>query len=186
MIVEFRITIVTTLIWNDVFNKALSFHLSLMLKGNHDAAVMPIPHVAKSDSSSSKLERPTRPKTAHGKKADVHPFFIEIQKKLREQPAAAKSDGVSTSTEEKEQMKPVRGLLQEKLPPPKPSTAHKRYSPVYACANTLLAKKWDDATWRRHREKIKTMKACIDNAHSVKASASREMKKNIAKQGLRN
>jgi hypothetical protein len=157
-----------------------------MLKGNHEVAAMPISQAVKSDTSSSKPSRPTRPKTAHGKKTDLNPFFMEIQKKLREQPASAKSEGVSSFSDEKEQIKPVRGLLQEKLPPPKPSTAHKRYSPVYACANTLLAKKWDDATWRRHREKIKTMKACIDNAHSVKASASREMKKNIAKQGLVN
>ncbi|KAJ3302420.1 RNA-splicing factor [Kappamyces sp. JEL0829] len=76
-----------------------------------------------------------------------------------------------------------RRLLEPKLPDPAPQTAHKRYSSVYPCSSKLLAKKWDDATWKRHKEKISTMKACIDNVHSVeKPSTLRSLKKSIAKQ----
>lgn len=81
--------------------------------------------------------------------------------------------------------KPLQGLLEEKLPAPTPQTAHKRYSSVYPCSSKLLAKKWDDATWKKHKEKIKTMKACIDNVHSAaKPSTLRSLKKSIAKQGI--
>ncbi|KAI8853633.1 hypothetical protein BC829DRAFT_274066 [Chytridium lagenaria] len=50
-----------------------------------------------------------------------------------------------------------------KLPPPAPGTAHRRYSSVYPCANRLLAKRWDDAARDRHRQKLATIKAYIDN-----------------------
>ncbi|KAJ3102251.1 hypothetical protein HDU97_000687 [Phlyctochytrium planicorne] len=50
------------------------------------------------------------------------------------------------------------------LPPPAPGTAHRRYSSVYPCANRLLAKRWDDAARERHRQKLATIKAYIDNA----------------------
>ncbi|KAJ3404732.1 hypothetical protein HDV05_006924, partial [Chytridiales sp. JEL 0842] len=51
-----------------------------------------------------------------------------------------------------------------KLPPPAPGNEHRRYSSVYPCANRLLAKRWDDAARERHRQKLATMKAYIDNA----------------------
>jgi hypothetical protein len=129
------------------------------------------------------VPRESGPKSAM-KQTKLNPYFAEIKKKLCDPAVPVKK--VTVKEKEENVKKSVKGLLSDKLPPPRPATAHRRYSPVYACANTLLAKKWDDATWKRHREKIKTMKACIDNANSVQASAVRGMKKNIAKQGTLN
>ncbi|KAI8818399.1 uncharacterized protein EV422DRAFT_508262 [Fimicolochytrium jonesii] len=60
--------------------------------------------------------------------------------------------------------------LPKKLPPATPGTLHRRYSPVYKCANRLLAKRWDDTANRRHREKIASMKPAIDNKPPQKCS----------------
>nr|KAJ3420621.1 hypothetical protein HK105_005460 [Polyrhizophydium stewartii] len=43
-----------------------------------------------------------------------------------------------------------------------------RYTSVYPCASKLLAKKWDDAARKRHLEKLKTMRARIDNVQPRK------------------
>jgi hypothetical protein len=134
--------------------------------------------------SNGDQHKQVRPKTAAPRqKLTLSPYFDEIHKKLQDSIPVKENQKIA-SKRDTIKIIPGKGLLEEKLPPPKPCTAHKRYSPVYACANTLLAKKWDDATLRRHREKIKTMKACIDNENSAKASDSRALKKSIAKQGI--
>jgi len=82
-----------------------------------------------------------------------------------------------------ENKKKIIGMLDDKLPPPTVKTAYKRHNSVYPCASKILAKKWDDVTMKKHREKIKTMKACIDN-HAFKSDVDpklRSLKKNIAK-----
>lgn len=55
------------------------------------------------------------------------------------------------------------GSLPDSLPPPKPQTAHKRYSSVYPCASQLLSKRWDEEKWRKHIEKLHTMKVSLFN-----------------------
>ncbi|KAJ3114285.1 hypothetical protein HK100_001707, partial [Physocladia obscura] len=52
----------------------------------------------------------------------------------------------------------------ERLPPPAPGSAHKRYTSVYPCTNRLLAKRWDDAAREKHQLKLSTMKTYIDSA----------------------
>lgn len=122
--------------------------------------------------------------------SSINPYIQEIQNKLKS-PDFAPSlsdpnlmDFIPSSPGGRGGQKKVPiGLLEEKLPDPTPQTAHKRYASVYPCSSKLLAKKWDDATWKKHKEKIKTMKACIDNVHSVeKPSTLRSLKKSIAKQ----
>ncbi|KAJ8327293.1 hypothetical protein QVD99_008153 [Batrachochytrium dendrobatidis] len=58
------------------------------------------------------------------------------------------------------------GLLGKSLPPPNPTTAHKRYTSVYPCSSKILAQKWDEAARKKHADKIKSMKSCVDNAPS--------------------
>lgn len=62
----------------------------------------------------------------------------------------------------------LQSLLGSFLPPPSPATAYKRYTSVYPCASKLLAKKWDDAAHKRHLEKLRQMKARIDNSEPLK------------------
>ena len=118
----------------------------------------------------------------------INPYIQEIQNKLKSPEFAPTLSDPILMEFEPSPARPKKapiGLLEEKLPDPTPHTAHKRYSSVYPCSSKLLAKKWDDATWKKHKEKIKTMKACIDNVHSVeKPSTLRSLKKSIAKQGL--
>jgi hypothetical protein len=120
--------------------------------------------------------------------SSINPYIQEIQNKLKSPEfAPSLSDPGLMDFHPPfpiHQRKIPIGLLEEKLPDPTFQTAHKRYSSVYPCSSKLLAKKWDDATWKKHKEKIKTMKACIDNVHSVeKPSTLRSLKKSVAKQG---
>lgn len=133
--------------------------------------------------------RPAAAKTSSSfDESVINPYIQEIQNKLKSPEfAPTLSDPILMDFEPSpaRQKKAPIGLLEGKLPDPTPQTAHKRYSSVYPCSSKLLAKKWDDATWKKHKEKIKTMKACIDNVHSVeKPSTLRSLKKSIAKQGL--
>jgi hypothetical protein len=121
-----------------------------------------------------------RPATSEGKES----ILQEIQRKLK----AADFAPVLTNPVLDHNLcagkKPLLGLLDEKLPPPIKSTAHKRFQSVNPCSSKLLAKKWDDSTWHKHKEKIKTMKACIDNVHSDRPSSLKSNKKSIATQGF--
>ena len=128
--------------------------------------------------------RPATARPAVSNLDSLNPFLLEIQKKLKSKEFSPEISHPVLITKPMTGKKPLIGLLEEKLPDPSPQTAHKRYSSVYPCSSKLLAKKWDDATWKRHKEKIKTMKACIDNVHSAeKPSTLRSLKKSIAKQG---
>ncbi|KAJ3268576.1 hypothetical protein HDV01_002555 [Terramyces sp. JEL0728] len=125
--------------------------------------------------------------TAPTPKFDVSPMYAEIKLLLKEKnPASASKNPKVDMKKVKEFMdeKSSTGLLKDKLPPPTPKTAHKRYHPVLPCASKLLAKKWDDETWRKHKEKVKTMKACIDNVHTTRLSTSGALKANANKQEI--
>ncbi|KAJ3253426.1 hypothetical protein HK103_000695 [Boothiomyces macroporosus] len=119
-------------------------------------------------------------------KFDVSPMYAEIKKQLKEKTPVTISKAPKVDVKKAEELieeKQSTGLLGDKLPPPTAKTAHKRYHPVLPCASKLLAKKWDDATWRKHKEKIKTMKACIDNVHTNKLSTLGGLKANVTRQG---
>ncbi|KAI9103245.1 hypothetical protein DFS34DRAFT_358533 [Phlyctochytrium arcticum] len=56
------------------------------------------------------------------------------------------------------------GYVNTPLPPASSATHHRRYSPVYKCANRLLAKRWDDAARDRHKEKVASIRPAVDNS----------------------
>jgi hypothetical protein len=137
--------------------------------------------IVKQHSSITKEEEPNEEKAKSHQKYDFEEAFSEIRKKIKS------VDPIISKPKPKpkldyETTKASRSLLEEILPPPKASTAYKRYSSVYPVTNNLLAKKWDDSRWEKHRDKITTMKACIDNENTRKESKARQMQRNVAKQ----
>jgi hypothetical protein len=81
--------------------------------------------------------------------------------------------------------KPHRnGNLLDHLPPANPSTAYKRYNPVLPSSSKLLSYRWDEVTLQKHKEKVKAMKACIDNHASLKTNPKqRSLKQQVSKNG---
>lgn len=113
---------------------------------------------------------------------DFELIFCEIRNNIKTVPIILPKPNIQENLIMEKQA--PKGYLQEKLPPAHPATAHKRYSSVYPVANTLLAKRWDDASLKRHRDKIRSMKACIDNENHLMFSPSRQLKKTISKEGI--
>ena len=76
------------------------------------------------------------------------------------------------------------GNLLDRLPPAKASTAYKRYNSVLPCSSKLLSYHWDAVTLQKHKEKIKTMKACIDNQSVSRIDPKlRSLKQQVSKKG---
>jgi len=77
---------------------------------------------------------------------------------------------------------PASGPPSANLPPPLPSTAHRRYTPVRPVANTALAKKWDDDTMKRHLKKLASIKPCVDNKMDFTLSHERKRARMLIKE----
>jgi hypothetical protein len=76
--------------------------------------------------------------------------------------------------------------LLDHLPPAKPSTAYKRYNSVLPSSSKLLSYHWDAITLQKHKDKIKTMKACIDNQAASRIDPQlRSLKQQVTKKGAK-
>lgn len=99
-----------------------------------------------------------------------HQLSTSPRRTPQSRPTSAAHRNLSPPLQSEISMGILANELPKKLPPATPGTVHRRYSPVYKCANRLLAKRWDDAANRRHREKIASMKPAIDNKPPQKCS----------------
>lgn len=122
-----------------------------------------------------------RPQTARLPTNKDFPLLDEIQMKLKSTDFTNSIASPMLILSPRHATKLV-GMIDEKLPAPQKSTAYKRYTSVLACSSRLLQQKWDEQTQIKHKEKLKTMKACIDNIHT-KPSSHPSQKTSIAKQG---
>ncbi|TPX63249.1 hypothetical protein SpCBS45565_g06798 [Spizellomyces sp. 'palustris'] len=109
----------------------------------------------------------------------ANPDTKSPMKQLRHSSAPTKHTRATSPPVRAASTKPTRPLPEVRspsplppstLPPPTPATEHRRYSPVYKCSNRLLAKRWDDAARKRHREKLASMKPAVDNSPPKKYS----------------
>lgn len=75
--------------------------------------------------------------------------------------------------------------LLDHLPPPKPNTAYKRYTPISPCCSKVLSYRWEQEKLQKHKEKIKTMKACIDNQSASRIDPKlKSLKQQVYKKGM--
>lgn len=140
--------------------------------------------VVKQRSSIGKEEESNEVKTKSHQKYNFEDAFSEIRKKIKSVDPINIESKTKLNYERTPIQKTPKSYLKDTLPPPKASTAYKRYSSVYPVTNNLLAKKWEDNRWEKHRDKITTMKACIDNENTRKESKARQMQRNVAKQSI--
>ncbi|KAJ3000956.1 hypothetical protein HDV02_000025 [Globomyces sp. JEL0801] len=104
----------------------------------------------------------------------IHQNIQSVQPKVKK-PAHTKIIS-SANRVVKPDKRPVVTMLDDTCPPAAEQSAHRRYLAVYPCASTLLAKKWDDATWTRHRDKIKSMRPAIDNKNPIASNPKSQHK----------